>query len=559
MSFRNTLNYILIGLSLGILIPDRLVSQVVTPGHADYDYLRVLNILQSNKPLFSNYMTMVHYDRSHIVQGDVWGWYAQGRNSLSQSSSVRRNDHDTVHVNGSNSGFWGSIEDGTLRWLPISTKTTFNSTYAKSMNNGPLWYGRGLTQEIHAGFQFRKGILDVTFQPVLFYSQNRDFELLRNPIFPLEFEKSEYSYPLEALVDYVIRYGDSPFVKFHPGQSDVSLRAGKFRVGVSTQNMVVGPSWYNPILMSMNAPGFPHLYFSSREPISTRMGHVEFRQVWGGLRESAYFDDDSGNDWRYFAGLYLGIEPNFAPGLHVGINRTFIQQGRQFNILSKDPIVTLLRFRSEIVIEDNTTDLNDDFDQLASVTGRWTFPETGFEAHFEFAINDFGGGIFGPQPDHSRAYTVGFTKLFERNGPGILAVTGEITNTAVSRTGMVRPPGSYYVHMEIEQGYTHLGQILGSGMGPAGALGWSLFVRNYNERGMKGLFAGFQRINDDFYFLYFDNKDQHDFEHTIAWHQVWNMQRMQIQLQAGYSRRSNMNMVRGNNVNQIQISFGIRI
>jgi hypothetical protein len=452
--------------------------------------------------------------------------------------------------------------DSTQNRLQLSNailKTSYLSAYGRSMNDGALWYGRGFTHELHAGFQLSRGILDVTVQPVVFYSQNRGFDLQRNPIFELEYEKSPYSYQYDALIDYVVRYGDSPFAKVHPGQSDISLRLKNFRTGISTQNMSTGPSWYNPILLSTNAPGFPHLYIQTRQPLSIPYFDLGFKQVWGALYESAYFDQNPDNDWRYFAGLFVELNPHFAPGLQLGFNRTFVQRGQDFTLLSGDPFVTLYRFKAKPELEDVNLELNDTFDQIASVTARWRFPQNGFEAYVEFALNDFGGSFFGSHPDHSRAYNIGVTQIIPSEDASTYALTFELTNTAMSKTGFVRPPGSYYIHMSIEQGYSNGGQILGSGMGPGGALGYNLFFRRYTDSALHGVHIEYKRIDEDFYFLYFDDKDRHDFELGATYRAVLAMSGYNLGLDIGYARRKNMNMVPGNNQNQFTVGMSIQL
>jgi hypothetical protein len=507
-------------------------AQVITPGQIDMDYHRMLNLKQDSITLIPHFLDAALYDVPTDLKFDIWGRYS------AQNWS-------------------GSPDKATIRILPITLQSTWNSAYAKSMNNGAVWTGRGITQEVHAGFQMRYGRLDVTFQPVFTYVQNRYFDLPTNPIFELEYEKSVYSYPFDERIDYVIRYGDKPFFTAYSGQTDISLRLNPVRIGVSTQNTIVGPSHNNPILLSANGPGLPHLYIQSVKPFSTFIGEMHIKQMWGGMRESAYFDTNPDNNWRYFSGLFIGLQPKYFEGLQVGFNRTFMQNGQDFRFISGDPIVTLYRFKSSWEREE-VGDPNDAFDQIVSVTARWSIPQIGLEPYFEYARNDFGGGIFGAQPDHSRAYSLGFTKLFDLPEQSVLAMTAEITNTGANITSNARPPGSYYIHSVVDQGHTHLGQIIGSGMGPGGAFGYNFFLRRYNEKGMHGLVMQYMRINDDFYFLYFDDIERHDFEVSFGYRGIIRLSSLELGLNALVSRRPNMNMVKDNNKTQIQLGVSIR-
>jgi len=512
--------YLVIWISALVNLTSVAEAQVLTPGSLDADRQRVYRISGAFDAYSPSYQSAIEYLNQ----------------TLAPDSTI-----------------------SALSLTDIRIGSTYQSGYGRSMNDGALWYGRGFTHELHAGFQYSKGMLDITVQPVVFYSQNRSFDLQQNPIYALEYDKSHYSYQFDALIDYVIRYGDKPFVHIHPGQSDISLRLNRFRAGVSTQNMSVGPSWYNPILLSTNAPGFPHLYIQTLRPLRIPYFDIGFKQVWGALYESGYFDAHPDNDWRYFAGLFIEVNPQFVPGLQLGFNRTFIQRGPDFKFLSGDPFVTLYRFKARTDLEDVSLDLNDAFDQIAAVTAQWRLPNAGFEAYFEFALNDFGGSFFGSHPDHSRAYNVGVTQIFPSADASTYALTFELTNTAMSKTGFVRPPGSYYIHMNIEQGYSNGGQILGSGMGPAGALGYNLFFRRYNDAGLHGLHVEYKRIDDDFYFLYFNDKDRHDFELGATYRAVFERELYHFGLDVGFARRKNMNMVPGNHQNQFTVGVSVQL
>jgi hypothetical protein len=512
---------------LSMLMPFATQAQVVTPGSEQYDYLRILQLRQDSVSIFSNNYQTILYSAPDEIQHDMWGM------------------------------FENRLKGDGFQLLPFRTRSTWNSAYAKSMNNGPVWRGRGLTQEFHGGFQARYGMLHITLNPSVYVSQNRPFELGVNPIYELEYEKSKFSYPFSGKLDLVQRYGDDPFFNIHPGQSDISLLINNFRTGVSTQNMIAGHAHYNPMLLSTNAPGFPHFYVGTERPFSFYIGHFEIKQIWGGLYESSHFDDNPANDWRYFTAFLGGWQPRFTKGLHLGFNRAFVQRGPDFQFFSGDLFATLYNFNNPESGEFEGIPINDAFDQVVSITARWTFSEVGFEPYFEFARNDFGGGPFGSTPDHTRAYTLGFTKIFDLPDASIFALTGELSNNGSSRTSLTRDTGPYYIHTFIEQGYTNGGQILGAGLGPGG-IAYNLFMRRYSSKGMHGAIIQYMRINDDFYYTYFDDNNRHDYEYTFGYKGVVHKTRLNIAFSALFTWRQNMHMIEGNDRTQVQLGISLQ-
>ena len=505
-------------------------AQVVTPGSHQYDYMRILQIRQDSIPLYFNHFDFIRYDGPAEVQHDWWGLYDN------------------------------RLEGNGIRILPVYTAFTFNSSYDRSRNNGPLWYGRGGTQELHGGFQARYGLLNVTLQPVLYYSQNRAFELGPFPFgedwWAERPPRSEFAYPYEYNIDYVQRFGDSPFARLHPGQSDINIHVQNVRFGVSTQNIQMGHSWYSPITMGANAPGVLHAYIQNPRPIFLWIGSGEFKQTWGIARESGYFDGLNDNNVRYFTSISAGWVVHHLPGLQLGFNRIFMKRGSAFDPFSADWVATFHHFNSGINVDDDGFEFNDDYFQMTSITGRWTFPEVNFEAHFEYIRNDFGGGPFGPTPEHSRAYTLGLTSLYPINELSILALTAEISSNGSTRTEQIRSPSSYYIHSIVEHGYTNEGQLMGSYIGPGGT-GYNIFLRHYSPQGMHGFTIDYLRRDEDVFFRYPGLFGDLDHEFTLGYRGVISRERVDIGLTALRTWRKNMHMIAGNHVNQFTVGISL--
>lgn len=460
-------------LILGLLLLTQLASgQVLFPGHFHQDYQRLLD-LQNYNPKRS--ITLNPAIATANLPNDSVGW-----DLWNNALSVVKN---------------GSI--GKIHVLNPVTSITYNTESNKGENDGAEWKGKGLNLSLNFGVTGRIGKFHYTLAPVVYYAQNREFAI------PEGMSENEFAYPFSKRIDWVQRYGNSSLAEIHPGQSEIRFIHKKFTVGISTQNMSWGPSQINPIIMSNNAGGFPHLDIGTITPVDTKIGKVEFRTIWGAMSESDYFDEDSGNNRRYITGFVLGIEPKGLKGLHIGINRILYRSWRDGDLGVKDFFTGFANFH--IINSDSTgrTIKNDEYDQILSTSARYTFHEVGFETYIEYARNDFPGNVldFFEHPDRSAAYTLGFIKTFERPNGNIVKFVYERTTLSSNKISLLRGTGSptYYVHPQVPQGYTNNGQVVGASIGP-GSNSDYLQLNFYKPNSMLGFHFQRIRFNDDYFF-----------------------------------------------------------
>ena len=253
-------------------------------------------------------------------------------------------------------------------------------------------------------------------------------------------------------------------------------------------------------------------------------------------------------------GVSIGFEPQWIDGLHLGFDRSFYTKWSEFDYNLKELFVTTIRFDAPPDPEEGLA--NDEFDQLASATARWTFPEVGFEPYIELAYNDFGFSVLGPEPEHSRAIMLGFTKIFDISPSQKIAMTMEHTTLGFTRTSLVRPTLSYYMHSITRQGYTHQGQIIGSGIGP-GSHTTNLFIRFYKKNVMHGFLLNYIRFYDDYYYENFDATDRHDYEVSLGYNGVFHISNFRLETGLIISRRQNLHFIKGNDVYNLQLSVGV--
>ena len=199
-----------------------------------------------------------------------------------------------------------------------------NSAWAQSYNDGAIWQGRGLNGSLKSGLSFESPMWLLTFDPEYWFAQNLDFDIVS----PSASQSDPYGYYKDEL-DYPQRPGNGAVGKFTLGQTDLRFRYGVFTIGVSNENIVLGPAQYNPVILSANAAGFPHIDIGITKWDSV-IGSLEARYLWGFLQESENYNSDPSDDWRLMTGLEAGYSPIFIPGFTLGINWTISTLGGDF-------------------------------------------------------------------------------------------------------------------------------------------------------------------------------------------------------------------------------------
>lgn len=385
-------------------------------------------------------------------------------------------------------------EEDYVEAIDPQARLSYSTAYPDAYNDGAVWEGKGFNSSMNLGFTGKKGMLSFTFAPVIYYAQNQDFYIAPSP-----FSKNEFSYPFERRIDWVERYGDASLTRFHPGQSEVRLTYRKVSLGLSTQNFVLGPAQVAPILMSNNAGGIPHIDFGSARPILTKIGKIEYKIFWGLMDESDYFDNNTDNDRRYFAGAAFGYQPKFIPGLNLGFNRVMYREWFDGDFSPLDLIAPLWKN-----IEDPELP-NDNYDQMFSLMVKWKFKEYGFDAYIEWARNDLPGTIVDlfENPERTRAVTMGLVKTFDLKNDEVLRIVYEHTKLnkikmSVATTG--HP--TYYVHSVVDNGYTNDGQLMGAYIGP-GSNAHHIRIQHFTDKGRIGFNFDRVRFNDDYFIANF--------------------------------------------------------
>ncbi|MFY0599805.1 MAG: hypothetical protein JXR03_09030 [Cyclobacteriaceae bacterium] len=447
-----------------------------------------------------------------------------------------------------------------FKFLNIQYGISFNSKYPRSYNDGSVWKGKGITNELNGGVQLRTGLLYATFYPVIFHSGNASYHMKSiNP----DQNKFNYQFGVSRNIDFVQRYGDNSFTEFNLGQSELAFRTKHFHIAASTQNFTLGPSKYNGIIMSNGAPGFPHIVIGTPQKINLKiknfdLGNAEINLYYGLLSESNYFDTISNNNKSYLNALSIGYEIPYIKGLSVGFQKVLYKNTQHFNI--NDIYSMFHRHDKGIILSQNgdtLVDTNDKFDQLASAHIEWKISNQDMRIYFEFARNDFNGTLRNliTEFEHSRAYSLGLEKAFKLKSGQNLHLSYEHTFLPRYLSYNYRPNPAFYTHNIVRQGYTNRGQLIGAGIGPGSVS--DIFTSTWFR---KNSYLGFMiqkiRFDEDYFITKIPNNldkiKRHDVEYSLGLNYTLQKTNFIYGVNSTFSYRFNMFFEEGND----KINFG---
>ncbi|UKT63257.1 capsule assembly Wzi family protein [Pedobacter mucosus] len=397
--------------------------------------------------------------------------------------------------------------------LPVVWQQQINTHHPYGINDGSMIQANGYQTQFSTGIFAKVGPLSIQLRPELVLAQNKNFTTLQESNTTSEFKNADFIF--QNYIDNPERYGKGSYQKLTWGQSSIRLTFDPISLGLSNENLWWGPGIHNSLLMTNNASGFKHVTLNTTRPVNIYIGTIEAQIVGGRLDRSGIGIDgsnefistvDKPNDWRYFSGIAFTYQPKWVPGLFLGFDRSFIMYHGNMGKTLGD----YLPFLSAVekagadpdasVIEDNK-----ERDQYISVFARYVLPESKAEVYFQYGKNDhaYNGRDLFTKIGHTRAYVAGFRKLIPLNR------TNEYIQLGLEVTQMEKPPVenvkmygplAWYVHGQVFDGYTQLGQVLGAGIGP-GSNVQTLDVSWV--KGLKRIGLSFERLdhNNDLYFV----------------------------------------------------------
>ncbi|MDO8968014.1 capsule assembly Wzi family protein [Algoriphagus sp.] len=428
-------------------------------------------------------------------------------------------DLDSSVVDLDNSFFHRTIGKkgkGKFLTLPGTYKVQYNSTYAFGVNDGAFIPNRGIQQIFSPGVYAEYGKFSLQLQPEVLLAQNKDYIG-----FPIEHQATIlFYYEYMNRIDLPERFGKGAFNRFYLGQSSFRFNLKEYSIGLSTENLWWGPGRRNSLLLGNNAPGFLHFTLNTRKPVKTPIGSFEAQSVSGFLKSTDFLPPwpdysiqenpvlipkpEDGN--RFLSGLILTYQPKWVPGLFLGYGS--VNHLYRSDVSGLDDIIPIFNGRKGPA---NAFDpIRDKRQQFSSGFFRWLSPAGRFEFYGEYGTRGNSRKLeeFMTTPEQGRAFTFGFAHLMGLKKPGrFLEISSEMTLSGQTIREEIRQLRTWYIHDHVRHGYTHQGQVLGIGNGPAAN---QLFLGFAWVEGLKKIGLQFERIeynNDFYYYRYEASKD----------------------------------------------------
>ncbi|ACG75636.1 conserved hypothetical protein [Anaeromyxobacter sp. K] len=419
----------------------------------------------------------------------------------------------------------GAGADG-IRLVPLRLDAAWNSHYPSgggtaasgTGNDGLLWAGRGTSSMLSGGAAFRWGPFSGALAPAVSWSQNRWFTMRHNG----QAGDLAYRNPFYGDgIDYPQRFGAGPFSDWSLGQSYLRADAWNVAVGISTENLWLGPGLRNSLTMTNAAPGFPHAFVGTSRPANIGIGTAEVLVYWGRLSRSTYVTHPT---HPMVSGLVVDYTPRWVPGLTVGLSRHFVQvwdelQTRDWFAMFQSPRKNDLKGWY-----DDPTGNNPNDNQLASLFARWVFPESRLELYGEFGREDHEGSFYQyvREPDETAAWLLGLQKLFTAGGRTVRLQLEATALQQVRPTDSLRGMPTWYTHAR-DLSWTNEGQLLGASIGP-GSDSQTLAVDVFGRRGRIGGYLERVRRDNAYYWASIeplrDDRYTHDVEVTAGARQL---------------------------------------
>jgi hypothetical protein len=370
----------------------------------------------------------------------------------------------------------------------------YNSQFAYGSNDAAIWAGRGATVAAQGGVYAVAGPVSVTLMPIVFRSENGAFPLALSAL-PCKCGEPNFG----GNVDRPQRFGVGSYQRLDPGQSTIRIDGLGLGAGFSTANEGWGPSAEYPFILGNNAPGFPHVFFGSSEPLPIFIGKAQVKVIYGRLDQSSYSPVTGSKFYssqveigrvRFASGLIATFQPRGLDGLEIGaarfVHSIWPRTGIPSSYLRK-PLQAFLKVHLPGIDQQLAGTDN----QLASFFARWAFRESGLEVYGEYGREDNSYDLrdFVQEPDHSRAYSVGLAKTLGRQSSRFNVIRLEVMNfqlPPLATTG--RGEGGIYIHGSLLQGHTNRGQLLGADIGVSAAAASTLRWDHYSSGGRWAFF-----------------------------------------------------------------------
>lgn len=340
-----------------------------------------------------------------------------------------------------------------IKLLPVTFSSIANSHHPVGINQGSMIPSTSPEAYLSTGLYIAYKKWDIQLQPEFVFTQNAAYETFAHenydPIW------ASY-YKWLNKIDAPEQFGSSTYKKFGLGQSKIQYNFNStIAASISSENLWWGPGIHNSLVLTNNAPGFLHASVQTNNPLKTGIGSFEFQAVVGKLDNSGIAPPDTNrvinsqplyirknDDWRYFSGFVLSWQPKWIPGLFFGTAHAAITYHNNFKPLDILPFSDSSKY------------------SVGSVFFRYLLKESHAEFYGEYGNNN---------NLNQRGYVFGILKVTEENKHHYrFELNAEITQLDATTFNQIKNADSWYTSNSVRQGYTQLGKVLGSGIGPGG-------------------------------------------------------------------------------------------
>jgi len=439
--------------------------------------------------------------------------------------------------------------------LPLFLTTRLDGKRPYVVEEYGMIPARGAQVFISTGIYARFSKFHIQLQPEFITAQNLQFSGFQDNFSPEIISDRFYYWNFG---DSPERFGKTTYIKSFWGQSSISLRVGAFELGGGTKNFWWGPGQWNSLIFSNNAPGFPHISLNTYKPAVTFLGSFEGQVLIGRLESSGQAPTQNEElnkklfsplnpDWRYLNGLMLSYSPKWIPSLSFGYTRTYQYYNAERPNDLKGWLPVLEPMAKEKLFTDGNTVIYDSRrqSQQISIFGRYKIIKSRAEIYFQFGRRDhaLNWREFIMNPEHARAYQVGFIKLANLSSTGkFLQIRGEITHQKESVNRYLRYDlfggSSWHTHGQV-RGFTNYGQPMGVGIG-TGSNVQTIEVSVVEDWKKLGIL--FERLenNQDFYYRAFGQQGERkpwiDWSSALLWNTSYKDLFISARLQGTYAR-----------------------
>jgi hypothetical protein len=417
------------------------------------------------------------------------------------------------------------IGEGRFGIMPIFLTNRIDTKRPYYNSPFSLIPSKGFQTYFSGGFFYDTKYINIQFQPEFVWAQNSNFQGFTDQ-FSTFVTQSRFHFWNYG--DYPELFGSSSYYRFFLGQSSLTFKYSGLEVGISNKNIWWGPGQWNALTFSNNAPGFAHLTFNTYKPLKTFLGNFNFQLLVGRLEDSGFdptqfpglnnryflrFQDD----WRYLNALMISYQPQWLPNFNFGVTRTFQRYSRNEGRSFRDILPVFEGFQKiGFFTNGNAVEYDaDGYDQNVTFFTRYINKKIKSEFYFEYGRRDhsLNWREMILNPEHARAFLLGFLKLVPLPENKFVQIRSEITHQQESVNRYIRYPGllggnSWHTHYQA-RGFSNFGQPLGVGIGTGSNI-QTLEVSLTERLDKIGIL--FERLENhqDFFYRAFGQQNEHE-------------------------------------------------